>query len=169
MMQLLGAAMTFTGSAMIGYMLAATYRKECAAISDMIDILDAMECELQCRLEQLPVMLTNITAGKDGCVYKFFRILIDELELQTSANVTDCITVALNRSHDLPASCASFIKKIGQSLGKYNLNGQLLEIRGLRREIELYKDKLSTEQTAKIKNYKTFGICAGLAIVVILI
>jgi len=61
------------------------------------------------------------------------------------------------------------LMKFGATLGMFNADGQLIEIRNTRNEAQHKLDQLLSNQDTKTKNYKTLGLCAGAAIAILFI
>ena len=166
--KILGAGFILAGCSGLGISLAASYKKEVAALKDFLNILDLAECQLQYKNQCLPDLLKDISVNKSP-VSMFFKTLSEELESQVQPSVPHCVPIALKKHPNIPTSTKILIEKFGQTLGSFDINGQLLEIQAIRTEANGIYEQLKEQQSDKIKNYKTLSVCAGAAIVILFI
>lgn len=168
-LRIMGAVLILSGSGIFGFMLAAAYRKEITALSELLEILNTIECDLQYKISSLPVILKNLSCSKKGVVYNFCKNLSQELDTQIQPSVYHCVQATLEKSENIPNNTRKLLEKLGHSLGNFDVDGQILELHALKKESELLKEKLLAEQENKLRSYKTLALCAGAAIVIIFI
>ena len=168
-LRIIGSVLILGGSGVFGLMLAASYRKGVSALSEFIEIINSIECDLQYKASSLPAILKNIALNKRGVVHEFCRKLSEELDAQVQPSVYHCVQATLKKEANLPETTAKLIEKLGHSLGKFDIDGQVIELHALRKEAELLKEKMIAEQEQKLRSYKTLALCAGAAIVIIFI
>ena len=82
--KIIGAMLIIGGCGAFGYSIAASYRKEAAALRQLISALDFMQCELQYRLTPLPDLCAMAGKEQKGIVGRFLKELSLELENQIS-------------------------------------------------------------------------------------
>ncbi len=165
----IGAICILVACGGFGFQIAAAQRKEVRTLRQLIRILDFAECELQYRLTPLPELCRNTARECSGPLNALFLRLSGELEDQISPNVSSCMQAAIAVTEQLPKQTAEVLTLLGESLGKFDLNGQLRGLEGVRRECNRRLDALSENQDVRLRSYKTLGLCAGAALVILFI
>lgn len=169
MFKWIGAICVLVACGGFGFQIATAQRKEVRMLRQLIHILDFAECELQYRLTPLPDLCRNIAQECTGQLNKLFLRLSDELDEQISPNVSSCMQAAIATIGSAPKHVIDILKLLGSSLGKFDLNGQLRGLQSVRSECNRRLDALSENQDARLRSYKTLGLCAGAALVILFI
>ena len=165
----IGACMIIVASAGFALLLALFHRKEVSAVKNLIGALDYMECELQYRLTPLPD-LCRLTGGDiQGSVGTVFQKLADELDAQISPDVGSCVTAALSAVPGMPVSVISAFTELGQTLGRFDLPGQLQGFEAVRNSCRSRLAELNGNKTQRLRSYQTLGLCAGAALAILLL
>ena len=166
--KLFGALLVLLSCGGYGFMIAASHRTEVKYLQAYLQALDLMECELQYRLTPLPE-LCNIGASVSvGTLKQFFCTLGKELNNQISPNVEACIYTVLSVVK-LPRRTTEVIELLGRSLGRFDAEGQLKGLRYVKAETERILAALMDNQDLRLRSYQTLGLCAGAAIVILLV
>lgn len=168
MLRWIGACLVILGCGGFGVMIAASFRKELTSLKKLIAALDFMECELQYRMSALPDLCRQTAANCDGVLRQIFSSLAAELEDQISPNVQQCMKSVLSKTKDVPTQTAEALLQLGNSLGRFDLQGQLKELESARQECRVKLNKLSGNADVRIRSYQTLGICAGAALAILL-
>lgn len=168
-MKWIGAMFVLAACGGFGFQIAAAQRKETRTLRQLIRILDFAECELQYRLTPLPELCRNAAQECSGPLSILFMHLSKELEDQISPNVSSCMRAAIAATQQLPRQTAEVLTLLGESLGKFDLNGQLRGLASVRGECNRRLDILSESQDVRLRSYKTLGLCAGAALVILFI
>lgn len=167
--RLLGAVMIVVSCGIIGYLSAIRYKQTILTLQQLMNALNIMECELLYRLMPLPELLLKVSQTNTGLIGMVCKQLIQELESQISPNVSRCMGVTLEKIKGLPDCTAELLKELGQSLGKYHLEGQLLGIAAVRKKCQGKIEAMEKDQDGRLRRYQMFGLCAGAVIVILLI
>lgn len=165
--RIVGAAFIISACGGFGFLLSVAHKKEVRALYSFINALDTMECELLYKQTALPDLCREIAATQTGAVKQLFALLGDELNSQIRPNVASCIQAVVSRTENLSPTIMEAFISMGKSLGRYDIEGQLLETRALRAEIHRKLENLRQDQSIRVKNYRTFGLCAGIALVIL--
>lgn len=165
--RIVGAALIIAACGGFGFMLSAAHKKEVGALVNFINALDTMECELLYKQTALPELCREIAQMQTGSVSDMFSLLAEELNSQIRPNVASCIHAATKQADRISPIVTEAFISLGNSLGRYDMEGQLLEIRALRTEMHKKLDQLRQNQNIRIKNYRTLGVCAGIALVIL--
>lgn len=168
-MKLIGAALILLGCGGAGFYLAATHEKELRTLRKLMYILEHMISELQFRMTPLPELCLHLIQETGGVLRNFFQILYEELEQQINPDVKCCVRCALKRCHDLPNHTAECLEQMGASLGRFDLEGQLRALDGVVQLCKRHIAQLEENKKQRLRSYKTLGICAGAAMVILFI
>lgn len=167
--KLLGAVCIILGCGGFGFLIAANARRELVALRQLITALNFIECELGYHMTPLPQLCRLTAAVTTGCIRRMFICLAEELEMQIEANVDKCIIAALEKCPDVPNLTIHRIKELGRSLGKFDLDSQIKCIKVNNVENMQLLETLSADHSTRLRSYKTLGVCAGAALVILFI
>lgn len=169
MLRILGAIFLVLGCSGVGFGLSAAYKKELATLKTFIESLDMMECELTYRRTSLPLLCHYIAAKQAGVIRLYFQNLEKELLRQVQPSAASCAFLALEKTQQLPRSVRELIYQLARSLGEFDIDGQVLGIQAVKKVASQKLHYMTENQELRMKNYRTFGICAGVAIVILFI
>jgi len=165
----IGAILIMSACSGCGFSIAAGKRKEEKLLCQLIHILQFMEAELRYRLTPLPD-LCRLAAGEvRGILRVVFLNLYRELSWQKLPDASSCMSAAIQRTGDIPARVRRPLVQLGQTLGRFDLEGQLREIAAARQYCSKQLDKLTEQKEDRIRQYQTLGLCAGAAAAILLI
>ena len=167
MLKWFGAICVILGCGSVGLAMSATHRKEEKALRMLIGALDFMQCELQYRLTPLPDLCRLTAAQCYGCLRDLFQNLATELEDQISPDVFYCMNAALSRQRDLPEQTAEALRCLGRTLGRFDMEGQLIGFENARQNCRRMLDQLSSNREVRLRSYQTLSLCAGAALVIL--
>ena len=167
MMKLLGAVMILIGCGGIGYIVVATSRYQERSLQQMVRALGHMECELQYRMSSLPELCNSAADVCTGCLKLVLRQLSIELQAQIIPDAPTCMHEALNKCYNVPQKLHKCLQQLGDSLGRFDLAGQLEGLATVKRYAEYELEQLRRNQDVRLRSYQTLGICAGAALVVL--
>ena len=167
--KLLGAVCVILGCAGFGFMIACNAKKEILSLRQLITALEFMECELNYRMTPLPQLCRLTASTASGSVKKVFLYLADELELQIKPSVEQCLLTALKKCPELPELTKKRFIELGQTLGIFDLSGQIKNLRSCNMENTQILEKISEDHTIRRRSYQTLGLCAGAALVILFI
>ena len=74
----------------------------------------------------------------------------------------------LAKSKDIPRHTLESLQNLGNSLGRFDLSGQLKGLEGVRQECRGKLTRLMGNQEVRLRSYQTLGLCAGAALVILL-
>ena len=168
MLKWIGAIMIIAACGGFCVMLAASYKKEERTLKNFINALDYMVCELQFRMNTLPDLCRQTAGECDGILRQTFIMLANELDDQISPDVRQCMNTVLAKTKDLPPLTKESFQLLGENLGRYDLSGQLVGLENVRQECRIKLSKLSGNKEMHLRSYQTLGLCAGAALVILL-
>lgn len=167
--KIMGAALIIVSCGSLGYSICASHKKSEASLRQLISALDYMQCELQYRLTPLPDLCMSAGREQKGSIGKFFQLLSLELESQICPDVSSCVRAALAATDPLPKSTAKALDILGSSLGRFDMDGQLLGLEQVRHFCREEVDKLAENRDVRLRSYQTLGICAGAALAILFV
>lgn len=165
----IGAMLIILGCGGFGFSLAAVHVREERLLRQLIGILDYMECELQFHMTPLPDLCRQAGQDTHGRLQQIFLALSQELEQQISPDVSTCMAVAMGHASDIPRNTEENLRLLGSSLGRFDLDGQLMGLETVRANCRKDLNSLNTNRDARLRSYQTLGICAGAALAILLI
>lgn len=167
--KIVGATMIIVSCGAFGYSICASHKRSEASLRQLIAALDYMQCELQYRLTPLPDLCTNVGREQKGSIGKFFIGLARELESQICPEVSSCVRAALAETDQLPKSTIKALEMLGSSLGRFDMDGQLLGLEQVRQFCREEVDKLAENRDVRLRSYQTLGLCAGAALAILFV
>ena len=167
--KMIGAAFIILSCGGFGFALAAAHRKEVRVLRKLITAIGYMKCELQYHCTALPALCRKTGMCTDGPVGEYFLALYRELESQICPDVKSCSFHALSKVRDLPDSVRNAILELSDTLGLFDLDGQLRGLDYAGEQVEQALEKLSSNQEQRLRNYQTLGLCAGAALAILLV
>ncbi len=165
----IGAILIILSCGGFGIGLAASHRREERTLQQLCHALDLMSCELQYRLTPLPELCRQAGKEGEGCIRGVFLRLAEELEAQIAPDVGSCMRSALSDQRDLPLKTVDALILLGNSLGRFDLEGQLKGLEAVRTVCRRELENLSLNRDTRLRSYQTLGFCAGAALVILFI
>ena len=165
----MGVLLIVGGCGGFGVAAVLAHKRAEAALHQLLRALEFMECELQYRLTPLPELCRRTAEVTSGRIREVFRHLADELEGQIAPDAGSCMKAALGKAPDLPEAARSALLELGDTLGRFDLPGQLKGLEGTRAVCTQALEGLSRNRDSRLRGYQTLGLCAGAALAILLI
>ena len=163
----IGAVLVVLSCGLFGIVSSYSIRLEVAYFRDLVRILNYMESELQYRLTPLPT-LCRLSANQGKTLTFLFQTFANELENQVSPDALRCMDAALYQCCLHSKLMRSYLRELGSSFGKFDLNGQLLGIRSIREQCIGELNKLESTKDNRVRNFQTISLCVGVVTIIIL-
>ncbi len=167
--RLIGALLIIAGCGGFGFSMVLEQKKQENTVHRLLSALKFMQWELQYRLTPLPELC--IRAGKQGggLVQKILEQVAAELSSQVLPDVTSCMQKVLLTEQDMPRSIRVLFRKLGVSLGNFDLPGQLEGLQAVEKACQTELKRMENGKVQRFRSYETLGICAGAALVILFI
>ena len=165
----IGAILIIAGSGGFGFMMAWHYKRELASLQQLARALEYMESDLEYRLTTLSELSKMTAQTVTGSLQSLFLNFSKELDSQLAPNAEYCMTVALNNTPDMPRKTAEHLKVLGQSLGVFDLQGQLRGLKSVHGNCMSELELMEQQRPQRIRSYETLGLCAGAALAILFI
>lgn len=167
--KLIGILLIIGGCGGFGFRLAAVHKKEEKILRALSCTLDFMECELQYHLTPLPDLCRQAAGENIDPLHSVFLQLARELEDQLSPDASCCMNSVLSSNSDLPEKATQALALLGQSIGRFDMEGQIKGLELVRQECRRYLNLLSDNRENRLRGYQTLGLCAGAALAILFI
>ena len=167
--RVLGACLIVLGCGGAGFLVAANARRETATLKSVITVLEYWKNELSFHLTPLPELCRQSATQNSGIIGQFLDTVATELERQISPNVEKCIYAALHNFTDMPVLSKQIIESLAKNLGRFDIDGMLQNIESSLSDAHLLLEQHTNNQDLRVRNYRTLGLCAGAAIVILFI
>ena len=165
----IGAAFVVVGCGSVGFQIAANHRRDERELRQIIGALDYMACELQYRLTPLPALCKQVAKEIPGKVGNIFCQLSFEMEAQNASDTQNCMAAVLAGATGLSVNIQQVMALLGNSIGRFDMDGQLQGLESVRSECRRRLTPLETDRDARLRSYKTLGLCAGAALAILFV
>lgn len=152
-----------------GFLVANSIKKECDMLRQLITALDFILCEINYRMTPLPELFRMTSAVCSGILCRFFLILATELDRNSISNADICITESLKQITDMPKDVRRCLQLLAKTIGTFDLSGQIKALEAVKSEANRLLTIANENQHNRLKCYKTLGLSAGAALVIIFI
>ena len=165
----IGAILIIGSCGGCGFAIAAGKRREERLHCQLLEVLQFLENELQYRLTALPELCRMAADHTGGDLRRVFSNLHGELNSRKLPDAGSCMYAAVRQTGEIPSAVRRLLIQLGNSLGQFDLPGQLSGIRAVRKRCEESLDRIRKNRDEQLRCYQTLGVCAGAALAVILI
>ena len=165
----IGAVLIILSCGGFGCSFVLLHKREENALRQLIGALDFMECELQYRLTPLPELCHQAAAQSTGILRGILEQFSQELESSMSPDVMTCMATAMAAAEGIPGKTQQCLLMLGNSLGRFDLDGQIKGLEAVRAECRRHLEGLSHNRDARLRSYQTLGICAGAALAILFV
>ena len=167
--KLIGGMLIIAGCGGYGLLLAYNHRKEVASLHQLAEAMQFMMCELEFRMTPLPELCRFSAGHTKGALRSFFLCLAGKLDEQLAPDVTNCVEMALMETNGLTGYAAAQLRGMGQTLGRFDLEGQIISFRQCKESCLAQLETLEHQQAQRLRSYQTLGFCAGAALAILLL
>lgn len=152
----------------IGFSLAASHRTEIRTLQEFLRLLDLIEAELSFRLTPLPQLCR--TASKRCDAFQGILLAYTEaLESQISPDPKACMETVLLKHKTLGSGAKKYLQSFGETMGMFDLPGQLKQLSALRENCRRELDALEENKDVRLRCYQALGLCVGAALAILFI
>lgn len=165
----IGAAFILGSCGSLGFSIASERIREEVLLRQLLSVIRQMQWELQYRLTPLPELIRNASVHAGKTILQIMSGLAEELDRQILPDAASCMHSAIQELPGLPDSVINILNELGLSLGRFDLSGQ---IRGLDAVIDLCSsamEGLRVNKSERLRCCRILGLCAGAAMVILLI
>ncbi len=168
-MKWIGAVLIICSCGGFGFYLTSVHKRDEHMLHQLLGCLDYMHCELQYHLTPLPDLCRQAANQATGDIRYILIGLADSLESQISPDVVGCMQAVLVNFQVIPEKTKHNLKLLGQSMGRFDLDGQLRGLESLRHSCRKDLEQLRKNGQEHLRSCQTLGLCAGAALVILFI
>lgn len=165
----IGAILIIGSCTGFGVSLAVHQKREELLLRQLSRILDEMLWELPFQLTPLPDLIRHAVAKNTGLIGNLFRGMADQLDRQVLPDALSCMEAELHDAVLAFPRLRKMLLLLGSSLGRFDLAGQLKGLSAVKEQCELELQELRTDREPRLRSYRVLGLCAGAALVILLI
>lgn len=166
-MKLIGIAFVLFSASSVGFRISKGLGGQCRLARQILHALQVLRNEIACCCTPLPQAFALLAVASDGALESIFSRVAREMDRQRWLTPEQAMISALEETSLGPFD--SVLRNLCVKLGKYDVQAQIQGIEMAKEQTEEFLHTLEAEQNLKSKTYKTLGICAGLALVILLI
>lgn len=171
MLKTVGILCVVMGASGAGFSMALNVKRMISVLQQLLASLDQMKNEIEYRKTPLPELMRILSVQTKGGVAEFWGRVADDLFLRQETSV---YAIVKKNLAVMPASVFSspvrhILMNLGSGLGKYDVAGQLRAIDLAAVRLRGLLEQYETEQSVRVRGYCTLGICAGLALAIIIL
>ena len=167
--RVIGAVLIVSGCGGFGISMMLSEKHHEKLLECLLQALQYMKWELQFRLSPLPQLLLGAGKQAGGETGVVLMEVSRELSGQLLPDAGSCVNKVLAAHQELPRDLRCLLRKLGTSLGTYDLPGQLEGLTAVETACSGCLEKLETDKALRFRNYRTLGFCAGAALVILFI
>ena len=165
----IGAILIVGSCGGFGIGLAVQQKNEEKLLHQLAEILEEMLWELPFQLTPLPELLRHAASSKRGILPGVLLELARELDRQVLPDATSCMNAALE-GMELPyPRVQNQLDRMGQSLGRFDLSGQLQGLSAVKDSVNEELRRLREGRDIRLRSYRCLCLCAGAALVILLL
>ena len=168
-LKLIGAAFIIASCGGFGLIIAINHKKEVNILKCLIEAIFFMKSNLQHKCTPLPELCRLTAAFSNGDIRSYFQALSEELSAQIRPDTKSCCLSALCRTKDMPDSINTIVLLLADTLGLFDLNGQINGLDYAINQANQLLEKLTFDQERRLRSYQTLALCAGAALAIILV
>lgn len=163
----MGAVFVLVSCGGFGAGIAGGYRRRERLLRQLMNVLENMEAELGYHLIALPELTKQAAGDAGGILRDVFLNLTRELSWQAQPDASGCMYAAMEQCHDLPSCLRRPLVQLGQTLGRFDLEGQIQGLEAARDTCRRELSRLEKNRDVRLRSYQTLGLCAGAALVIL--
>ena len=167
--KIMGALLIILGSGGIGLALSASDRHQAQAMRELHQCLQWMTWELSYRRPSLAGLSRGAAQCCSGAVGQVLDRFASELDQQIFPDPGICMNAALSAIKNIPKRAAVHLSQLGSTLGKFDLENQVRSLEAAEVLCKRELEQMRSGMEVRLRNYRTLSLCAGIALVIILL
>ena len=167
--KLIGALLVIVGCGGFGFLIAAGVKREERHLRELLEAMEFMTSELKYRMTSLPDLIYKASTYTSGALWQVFSALDRELTTQIAPNAEACLKAAMEKTEGVPVLTGKVLRMLGRSLGKFDLAGQISGINFVKEACRENLERLAKDRKERLRSYRTLGVCAGIALAILLL
>lgn len=166
-LKLCGMALILGTSVWTGFGAAARVRKTAAQLDQLRRSLEIMRCEIACRLTPIRKLCRMLSEACTGELSRFYARMGERLQQGDSVVNAAAEARRVCRGLLLPPQITLTMDELFSSFGSYDYEAQLRLIDLAAERTAAAQKRLEEGKRDRCRSYEILGICAGIAIVIL--
>lgn len=164
----IGAVLIVGSCTGFGFSLAMNRLREIRLMNALCCILDDMVNELSYHLTPLPELVQKSVNKSPKLLSGVFTLFCSHLKRQILPDAACCMEAALAESQFDYQHTNRVLLALGNSLGRFDLSGQLRSLRSVQELCREELNQLRDDGASQLRSYRVLGMCAGVALAIFL-
>lgn len=167
--KLIGAGMIVSCCAGCGLSVTLYQKSEMKMLDEFRHFLNTILCELPYKLTPLPELILSGASNMDSRIKQLLEAFSIQLERKVFPDASCCMCSVLNEFKIDSESIKNILIQFGNSLGRFDLEGQIKELTGLQEQCKDTLFEMKIDHEKRFQSYRVLGVSAGIALVILLI
>lgn len=151
-----------------GVSLAVHQKREEHLLSQLVHMIDEMLWELPFQLTPLPDLVRHCAGNPNGSLGRLFFAMAEQMDRQVLPDALSCMESELGEELSGFPRLKKVLLLLGASLGRFDLSGQLKGLASVRERCNQEMQELHNGRETRLRSYRVLGLCAGIALAILL-
>lgn len=167
----MGMALILTSASALGFGAALQVKQTKEQLQQLHDALGILKCEMQYSMSTLPQLCSLAANVVKGPVRTLFLNFSRELCQRQTMEPAQAMRTAIAQTKrlQLPKEILFCLLELGQTLGQFDVEGQGAVLEQSRQRIQNCLHTYEQEAPRRCRSYQTLGVCAGLAVIILML
>lgn len=170
-MKLIGILFVVISAASIGFRFSLAVRQRCDLLGQLLLALRLLKSELSSHGTPIPEAFGFAAAGTKGSAANYFSTAAKQMNQKRWLMPEKALELAAEELKELSADdpVKAVLRDFASCIGRFELESQLHGIDCAAARLEELRKLSEQEKTLRCKTYRTLGVCAGLALAILLV
>lgn len=168
-LRILGAAFVVCSSAWVGFASARRLRRSGRELEGLRAALEQMDGELRCSEPTYAAVCARLSETASGAVARFFSALAADASASDFEPIGATRRAVEQSGLDLPPAAFLALEQLFDGFGRFDLAGQLRQLALAREALSHQAVRLREQTEAKCRSYEVLGLCAGAAVLILVV
>lgn len=170
-MKTAGVVFVVISAASIGLRFAYAVRQRCHLLGQLLLSLRLLKGELSTHGTPLPEAFALLAAATNGSAAEYFSTAAKQMHQKRWMTPQASLCAAEDKLKELPGEdpVRKILRDLSAELGRFDLDSQLSGIDSAVSRLEEIRRTAEQDKTIRCRTYRALGLCAGLALAILLI
>jgi len=166
-MKLAGIVFIVGSAGVMGVRISLSLRKRCELLRQLLQALAVLRSEIAFCGTPLPQAFALMAVQCSGTLETIFSSAAKQMDRQRWMTPLQAMELAIAESRE--TFLAPILRELFAQLGRYDLEAQVRAVDGAQSRTKTLLSQLEQERNRKTGTYETLGICAGIAVAILLL
>ena len=170
-MKLAGVLFVVISAASVGFRFSYAVRQRCGLLGQLILALRLLKSELSAHGTPIPEAFAFLAAATKGSAADYFSMASKQMHQKKWMTPEKSLEIASDKLRELSADdpVRMVLHDMALSIGRFDLESQLTGIDCAVARLEEIRNLSEQEKTLRCRTYRALGLCAGLALAILLV